>query len=257
MLELAYREFGSGKPLIILHGLFGQSDNWNTLAKRFGENGFHVFTKDQRNHGLSPHSEEWTYSAMALDLKNFITQHQLVEPILLGHSMGGKTVMFFEMMYPHISSKTIVVDIAPRAYEPHHDNVLKALNAVDFDKIATRKEAEEIMSLYISDFGTKQFLLKNIYWRSDDDKKMAWRFNLKTITKEYHNIGIQIPNGISTTKTLFIRGELSNYILDDDIDLIKKHFPHYALKTIANSGHWIHAEQPEAFYNCVMQFIAN
>lgn len=257
MLELAYREFGTGKPLIILHGLFGQSDNWNTLAKRFGENGFRVFTIDQRNHGLSPHSEEWTYEAMAHDLKNFITQHQLKSPILLGHSMGGKAVMFFEMMFPSISSQTIVVDIAPKEYFPHHDEVLKALNAVDFDKIASRKEAEEVMNQYISDFGTKQFLLKNIYWRSDDDKKMAWRFNLKTITKEYHNIGVEIPHGISTTQTLFIRGEKSNYIVDSDLDLIATHFPNYTLKTIANSVHWVHAEQPDAFYNCVMKFIAN
>lgn len=256
MLELAYREYGQGQPLIILHGLFGQSDNWNTLAKQFGENGFHVFVIDQRNHGLSPHSNEWTYEAMANDLKHFIDTHNIQKPILLGHSMGGKTVMFFEMMFHHISNKAVIVDMAPRLYTPHHDEVLEALNAVDFDKITTRKEAEEILSKYISDFGTKQFLLKNIYWKSDDDKKMAWRFNLKAITENYYNVGVAIPNEVSTTKTLFIRGEKSNYIQEDDLVLIKTQFPSYALKTIANSGHWIHAEQPAAFYNCVMEFLS-
>ena len=215
-MELAYREFGAGRPLIILHGLFGQSDNWNTLAKRFAEKGFHVFTIDQRNHGLSPHSDVWNYQAMAEDLKEFIDHHQLQQVILLGHSMGGKTLMFFELLFPNVAQKLIVADIAPRAYEPHHDAVLMALNAVDFSEINTRKDAEAILGTYISDFGTKQFLLKNIYWREDESKQMDWRFNLKTITKEYNNIGVPVPDFKSDTKTLFIRGEKSNYITDED-----------------------------------------
>ena len=254
-MKLAYREFGTGQPLIILHGLFGQSDNWNSLAKRFAEQGLRVFTIDQRNHGLSPHSDIWTYQTMAEDLKEFIETHQLNKPILLGHSMGGKTVMFFEMLYPGITDKIIVSDIAPKSYEPHHDAVLKALNAVDFTEINTRKDAETILSEYITDFGTKQFLLKNIYWKEDETKQMAWRFNLKTITKEYDNVGVSVPNGSSDVTTLFVRGEKSDYVLDSDLPEIKKHFPNYSLETIANSGHWVHAEQPEAFFNCVMRFV--
>lgn len=254
-MKLAYREFGAGQPLVILHGLFGQSDNWNTLAKRFAEKGFHVFTIDQRNHGLSPHNEVWNYQAMAEDLKEFIETHQLQNPILLGHSMGGKTVMFFELLFPGIANKIIVADIATKAYEPHHDAVLKALNAVDFSEINTRKDAETILGQYISDFGTKQFLLKNIYWREDESKQMAWRFNLPVICKEYNNVGVEVPVGSSTVKALFVRGEKSNYVLDSDLIDIEKHFPNYTLKTVANSGHWVHAEQPEAFFNCVMEFI--
>ncbi len=254
-MELAYREFGQGQPLIILHGLFGQSDNWNTLAKRFADKGFRVFTIDQRNHGLSPHSSVWNYQVMAEDLKEFIETQQLVKPIILGHSMGGKTVMFFELLFPHISKQLIIVDIAPKAYEPHHDAVLKALNAVDFNAIVTRKQAEAVLNEYITDFGTKQFLLKNIYWKEEDSKLMAWRFDLDTISKEYNNIGVEIPIGTSDTESLFIRGEKSNYILDSDVDLIKQHFINYQLKTIANSGHWVHAEQPDDFLKCVMEFI--
>lgn len=255
-MKLAYREFGSGQPLIILHGLFGQSDNWNTLAKNFAEKGFHVFTIDQRNHGLSPHSNDWSYELMAQDLKEFIDTHQLQQVILLGHSMGGKTVMFFEQLFPNVAQKLIIADIAPRAYEPHHDAVLKALNAVDFLDINTRKEAEAILGEYITDFGTKQFLLKNIYWREDETKQMEWRFNLKTITKEYNNIGVGVPDFKSNTPTLFIRGEKSNYISNEDEQDIANRFVNYQLKTITNSGHWVHAEQPIAFLNCVMEFIA-
>lgn len=255
-MKLAYREFGSGQPLIILHGLFGQSDNWNTLAKRFAENGFHVFTIDQRNHGLSPHSPVWNYEVMAGDLKEFIEEHQLTNPILLGHSMGGKTVLFFEFLFPKVAQKLIVADISPRAYPPHHDAVLKALNAVDFSDITTRKDAEAILSQYISDFGTKQFLLKNIYWREDETKQMAWRFDLDTITKEYDNIGVAVPAFKSDTATLFLRGDRSDYITDSDERDIASRFSNYKLQTIQNSGHWVHAEQREAFFNSVMDFIA-
>lgn len=254
-MKLAYREFGSGQPLIILHGLFGQSDNWNTLAKRFAESGFRVFTVDQRNHGLSPHSDIWSYQAMAEDLKEFIEEHQLLNPILLGHSMGGKTVMFFEMLFPGIANKIVVADIAPKVYEPHHDLVLKALNAVDFTEINTRKDAENIMNEYISDFGTKQFLLKNIYWKEDESKQMAWRFNLPVICKEYNIVSVNIPDGISRVDTLFVRGEKSNYVLDSDLPNIEKHFPNYKLTTIPNAGHWVHAEKPEEFFNSVLEFI--
>lgn len=254
-MQLAYREFGQGQPLIILHGLFGQSDNWNTLARRFGENGFHVFTLDQRNHGLSPHSETWSYEAMADDLKEFIDDHQLEKPVLLGHSMGGKTVMFFVMKYPDVADKLIVADISPEAYGAHHDDVLAALNSVDFSQIKTRKEAEAALSRYISDFGTKQFLLKNIYWKDSDNNIMDWRFNLPVITRDYDNIGIAVPEKSSDVKTLFMRGERSNYITDKDLPAIKERFPDSELITIKEAGHWIHAEKPDDFFAEVMKFI--
>lgn len=255
-MKLAYREFGEGQPLIILHGLFGQSDNWNSLAKRFADKGFRVFAIDQRNHGLSPHDEVWNYKAMAEDLNEFIQTHQLQNVILLGHSMGGKTVMFFEYLFPSTAQKLIIADIAPRAYKPHHDDVLKALNAVDFTDINTRKDAEAILNQYISDFGTKQFLLKNIYWKEDESKQMDWRFNLKTITNEYNNVGVSVPDFTTTTKTLFIRGQKSDYITESDEYDISQRFLNHQLKTISNSGHWVHAEQPEAFFNCVIDFIS-
>ncbi len=254
-MQLAFREYGSGQPLLILHGLFGQSDNWNTLAKRFSENGFHVFTLDLRNHGLSPHSDEWDYILMAEDLKEFIQEHKLQNPIILGHSMGGKVGMFFELKNPGIAKKLIVADIAPRAYEPHHDVVLTALNAVDFSVIKTRKEAEAIMNEHISDFGTKQFLLKNIYWKDSETGLMDWRFNLKVIDREYQNIGVEVPNLSSNIETLFIKGEKSNYICESDLTDIKNRFPNYKLATIADAGHWIHAEKPHEFFEEVMDFI--
>lgn len=254
-MKLAYRKYGEGQPLLILHGLFGQSDNWNTLAKRFGENGFEVYTIDQRNHGLSPHSPEWNYDVMASDVREFIDEHKLEHPVLLGHSMGGKTAMTFALNYDGILDKLIVSDIAPIAYPAHHNEVIKALQSVNFDVVKTRKEAEEVLSHYIKDFGTKQFLLKNIYWEDSSSERMNWRFNLPVIADRYSDIMTEVVDKTSRVNSLFVKGEKSNYISDEDNHAIASRFPNYKVVTIPNSGHWIHAEQPALFYDEVMKFI--
>lgn len=254
-MKLAYRAYGEGQALIILHGLFGQSDNWNTLAKNFSEKGFRVYTIDQRNHGLSAHAEEWDYQSMAKDLKEFIDENHIVNPILLGHSMGGKTVLFFQALFPKIAAKLIVVDIALRSYEPHHQAVLSALNAVDFNTVQTRKEAELILSQHIPDEGTKQFLLKNIYRRDTEGPLLGWRFNLKVIGDQYDNIGVAVPFYEDPTPTLVIKGEKSNYVNSFDVEAYKKQFSQLLVCTIKGSAHWIHAEKPKEFFDTVCEFI--
>ncbi len=254
-MKLAFREYGAGRPLVILHGLFGQSDNWNTLAKNFAEQGLRVFAIDQRNHGLSPHSDTWNYSVMAEDLRDFINDQQLKEPIILGHSMGAKTAMFFELKYTGISGKLIIADMAPRATARHHDEVLNALNAVDFSKIENRKEAETVLSRDIADFGTRQFLLKNIYWKEEGDKQMDWRFNLKVITEKYESILEEVPDRQSPVQTLVLKGEKSGYITEKDYKDFEKRFPNLKIETIAGAGHWIHAEKPKEFFEAVMRFV--
>ena len=253
-MKLFYRKSGQGQPLIILHGLFGQSDNWNSLAKQFAESGFEVYSVDQRNHGLSPHSDVWNYQVMCEDVLELINDNQLQNVILLGHSMGGKTAMQFAMEHSQFLDKLIVVDIAPKYYPMHHQQVLEGLQAVDFSRIKTRKEAEEILSIFISDFGTKQFLLKNLYWKTETE--LAWRFNLKVIVEQIENAGEALINNTScTVPALFIRGEKSNYILDEDLNSIQDIFPHFELATIKEAGHWVHAEKPTAFFDCVIKFI--
>lgn len=253
-MKLFYRKFGQGQPLIILHGLFGQCDNWNTLAKQFSENGLEVFIVDLRNHGLSPHSEVWNYQVMSEDILELINDNELQNVILMGHSMGGKVAMQFAVDHPQVLNKLIVVDISPKYYPMHHQHVLDALQAVDFNVVKNRKEAEEILSKYISDFGTKQFLLKNIYWKTETE--LAWRFNLKVIVEQIENVGeALISDTVCSIPTLFIRGEKSNYILDEDRNSIQDIFPHYTLETIKDAGHWVHAEKPKEFFDCVMKFI--
>ncbi len=263
-MKLFYRKFGKGQPLIILHGLFGQSDNWNTLAKRFAESGFEVYTVDQRNHGLSPHSAIWNYQAMSDDILELINDNGLHHIVLLGHSMGGKVAMMFALQHPELLDKLIVADIGPKYYPPHNQDVLTALNSVDFNVIKTRKEAEAVLEKNIADFGTRQFLLKNIYWKEtpgvshEKEDKLDWRFNLETISEQIENVGEAAPDGSTcNVPALFIRGGASNYILDSDINLIHDIFPNSILETIPGAGHWVHAEKPKEFFECVIKFIGS
>lgn len=253
-MKLAYKKAGEGQPLIILHGLFGSADNWQTLGKKFSED-FEVYLVDQRNHGRSAHDKEWNYDVMAEDVQELIMDHHLENVILLGHSMGGKTVMQAARNHPEKLDKLIVADIAPKDYHSNQDEVAAALLSVDLRKIKSRKEAEEALSLKIKDNPTKQFLLKNLYWKTDEE--LAWRFNLEVVAKNLDIIAgtFHLEDKVSDLPVLFMRGERSDYIRDKDMDLIKRLFPNSQLATIPNAGHWLHADQPELFYNAVLKFI--
>lgn len=253
-MQLNFKKVGEGEPLIILHGLFGSLDNWMTLAKKLGEN-FEVFIIDARNHGQSPHSSEFNYDVMADDLYAFLMQHNIVNPIVLGHSMGGKTAMQFAVNYPNKLAKLIVVDIAPKAYPVHHRIILDGMLSLNFEVIKTRKEADKQLSKYIDDFSVRQFLLKNLYWI--EKGKLAWRFNLPVINQNIEIIGQGLENINPFEKpTLFIRGEKSNYITLNDFESIKKIFPNSEIKTL-ESGHWVHAEKPKEFLQMLVSFLVD
>ena len=266
-MKLFFRKTGEGKPLIILHGLFGMSDNWMTLSKQFAENGFACYAVDQRNHGRSPHSDEFSFKSMADDLLELMTEEQLISANIIGHSMGGKTAMYFASMHPEKTEKLVVSDIAPKKYEPHHNHELNAIQSVDLNTIHSRKEAEVLLRTSLHVESTVQFLLKNLYWKvdanegpvnsaDDSEEKLAWRFNLDAIAKHPNAVGEALPANFHFDKpTLFLRGEKSGYISDLDIPGIKKHFPKAEIKTISNSGHWIHADNPKEFMEVTLHFL--
>jgi len=243
---------GSGKPFLILHGFLGMSDNWKTLGNKFAED-YEVHLIDQRNHGRSFHSNEFSYSLMVSDLKNYIDHYQLENCILLGHSMGGKTAMQFALNFPEIINKLIVADIAPKTYPAHHQYILKALSEVDFTKQKSRKEVEAILSNYIPESGVIQFLMKNIYRKEKNE--LAYRFNLSVLSEKYNEVVTTFQSSNTFNKpTLFIKGAKSNYITTDDEVLIKQNFTDIHIETISEAGHWLHAEKPLEFYNKIMQF---
>ena len=251
-MKLNFKKLGEGKPLLILHGLFGSSDNWGSLGKRFSEKNT-VYLIDLRNHGRSPHSNEMTYSDMANDLLELIKDEKIISPTILGHSMGGKVALMFAKNYPEYLDKLIIADIGLKAYPMHHEEILKGLNSVDLEKTTSRSHAQELIKKHISSLGIQQFLLKNLYWI--EKGKLAWRMNLKQIEINIDEILKEINIGNSELNTLFLRGELSNYILEGDFQNIQTAFPNGEIKTIKNVGHWLHAENPSEFYNLVNEFI--
>ena len=245
---------GSGKPLLILHGFLGMSDNWKTLGVQFVSEGFEVHLLDLRNHGRSFHSEEFSYELMVQDIVQYCEEHHLEKINVIGHSMGGKTAMLLAARYPELVNKLIVADIGPKYYAPHHQDILAGLNAVNFSQQPSRNEVEEIVSRYIPDIGTRQFLLKSLYWQ--EPGQLAFRFNLSVFNSKITEIGMPLPADLVFEKpTLFIRGGNSNYILDEDIEAIKVQFPKASIETIPNAGHWLHAENPALFYQLSLSYL--
>lgn len=252
-MKLNFKKIGEGKPLLILHGLFGSSDNWRSLGKKFSKNNS-VYLIDLRNHGRSPHSNQMAYSDMANDLLGLIKDEKIISPTILGHSMGGKVALMFAKNYPEYLDKLIVADIGLKAYPMHHEEILRGLNSINLKLTKSRSHAQEVIKKHISSLGIQQFLLKNLYWI--EKGKLAWRMNLKQIENNIEEILKEINIENSNLKTLFLRGELSNYILEEDFQNIKAAFPNGEIKTIKNVGHWLHAENPNEFYKLVDEFIS-
>ena len=249
---LHYKELGEGKPLVILHGLFGTSDNWQTHAKKLGEY-YRVILVDQRNHGHSPWSEDFTYEHLADDLERLIVHLGIDQFTLIGHSMGGKTAMYYSQKYPTRLEKMVIVDIGIKQYPMHHNEIIKGIKSLDLTTISSRSAAEQAMIPFVDSYGVRQFLLKNLYWV--EKGKLAWRMNVDVLEREMEEILAPIPNIEVWTPTLFLRGAMSNYILDEDWDEIEEIFPDATLETIENAGHWVHSEQPDEFIEKVLGFI--
>lgn len=251
-MKLEHKISGEGKPLIILHGLFGSLDNWQTHARKLSEY-FKVILVDQRNHGHSPWSDELSYELMATDLAELMDDLGIEKAYLLGHSMGGKTVMQFTEKYPERVEKLIVADIGFKQYPLHHQQIIAGMDAISATERNSRSAAEQLLSEYVQDAGTRQFIMKNLYWV--DKTQLGWRFNLEVLKREMRNILGEISLTECWIPTLFIRGGKSNYIVDNDISDIEEKYPDMQMVTIENAGHWVHAEAPEVFMNAVLEFL--
>lgn len=252
-MELHYERYGQGHPLIILHGLFGSLENWRTLSKVFAQS-FTVFALDQRNHGRSPHSDDFNYQTMGEDVHEFMERHDLASAYVLGHSMGGKVAMQFVLTYPDLVNRLIVVDIAPKVYPPGHDDVFAGLYALNLATLHSRQEAETALAPHLPDLALRQFLLKNL--AREDSGAFTWRINLDGIYHNYHEmLKMFTANSQFPKPTLFIRGANSGYIRNIDLVTIRDIFPAAQLTTIPNSGHWVHAEAPREFAQAVLNFL--
>jgi len=256
-MKLFYRKSGDGKPLIILHGILGMSDNWMTLSKQFAEAGFLVYAVDARNHGRSPWADEFNYGVMAEDILELIVGDNLKQASVIGHSMGGKTAMFLACQHPEKISKLIVADKSPKEYPIENKSVIEALESIDISSIKSRKEVESNLRESLNE-ATVQFLLKNLYWvtGASGEQQLAWRFNSEVIKRNVLKMGEALPNNFHFNgPTLFLKGERSPYVTDGDTELIKNHFPNAIIETVPKAGHWIHSENPTYFMEAALRFL--
>lgn len=254
-MKLFCRQFGSGPPLVILHGLFGISDNWVSIARTLGEQ-YTVYVPDLRNHGHSPHSTVFDFAVLEDDLLELTEEYSLENLVLMGHSLGGKTAMYFALHHPQSIKKLIIVDISLRKapVNTEHQALIDAMLGVDFTRVSARSDVNRQLERTIHSLRLRQFLLKNVYWR--DDKTLDWRLNLHAINENLLNIfeGVDV-NGLYTGPALFIRGGRSDYIRDEDLGELKNKFPGALVKTIPEAGHWVHADAPGEFLEAVRVFL--
>ncbi|MGB0837998.1 MAG: alpha/beta fold hydrolase [Flavobacteriaceae bacterium] len=248
------RVLGQGSEhLIILHGYFGMGDNWKTLGMQFAKF-YTVHLIDQRNHGRSFHSEEFDYELMCDDLKHYMDENQIQNAVILGHSMGGKTAMSFAVEHPERVKSLIVADIGPQNYPPHHELILQALNSVDFIKVGSRQEIEEVLKKNITEAGVRQFLMKSVY--RVDKTSFGFRFNLSALTEHNNEVGAPLPSFTEYLgPALFLKGGDSGYLSLSDTALIEAHFPNFEMVEIPNAGHWLHAENPQDFLKACFLFL--
>lgn len=263
-MELFYRKFGHAKPLIILHGLYGSSDNWITIAKQF-ESNYQVIIPDQRNHGQSPNSNEHTYRHMVADLLELTHNLKLEGFYLMGHSMGGRVAMLFQSLYPSKVEKMVVVDVAPWSYSPEdkwfrsayaeHMRIIEALKALRPEEIASRIEADKVLQQNNLDQRLRNFLLKNLKRKPVG---FEWSINLTALENnlEHLLLGVEVDkNSASGADVLFIRGENSNYIPAYQADRLKEVYSKCQVVSIPDAGHWVHAEKPQMFISAVKSFL--
>ncbi len=254
-MTLFHRAYGSGPPLLILHGLLGSGGNWHTLSRTVFGQAFHVFALDLRNHGRSPHSDVFDYPTMAADVVAFMDRQGLARAHVLGHSMGGKTAMYLATLHPERVDRLVVVDMAPKAYPARHGPILEALQAVRPADYPDRAAIDAALARYLPSVPIRQFLLKNLTL-DPETKTYRWQMNLDAIVRHYERLNEALPaTAVFEGPALFVRGERSDYILDGDEALITQHFPQARLVTIPGAGHWVHADAPEAFAGAVMEFL--
>ena len=253
VVQLFAKVYGEGRPLLILHGLFGMGDNWTTHAKVIADHGWQVHAIDQRNHGRSPHHSEHGYDEMAADLEAYIQSNGLERVVLLGHSMGGKTVMNFAVRRPAQVDAVIVVDIAPKGYPVHHQEYIDAMRSVDFTVQRSRREVQDLLQARLNSPGIIQFFMKSLHWVNKE--QLDWRYNLDALETHLPKVGEALEHGYYDGPTLFVAGGKSGYVLPEDHDEILNLFPQAEFETIEDAGHWVHAEAREAFSVCVLEFL--
>jgi pimeloyl-ACP methyl ester carboxylesterase len=252
-LTLNYRSWGNGPPLVILHGLFGSAINWERIGKALSQR-WSVFVLDLRNHGDSPHSTDFGYEVLIEDLRRFLEVRGIKTTNLLGHSLGGKIAMAFAHRYPARVDALIIVDIAPKPYPSGHRRMLQALIEFDLNPVDSLQDAVERLKPVIPSLAIRHFLVKNLVRGKDGG--YGWKINLSAIHRHYGELskGPRLTHRFQKP-TLFVRGEASEFIIDEDAERIGRFFPNFKIVTIAQAGHWLHVDAPEETSQVIIDFL--
>jgi pimeloyl-ACP methyl ester carboxylesterase len=254
-MKLFYRQFGVGEPVIILHGVYGMSDNWVTLGRRLGDH-FSVFIPDQRNHGQSPHSPAHNYYALVDDILEFMDEKDIKDPSIMGHSMGGKVAMGLALEASSRIRKLIIIDVSPRGYpiRKEHLDILHTMRSVDLSHFYSRREVETELNKFLLSERIRYFVLKNLH--RDHAGRLSWRINLDAMEENLERISGSLPmKGNYTGPVLLIRGGDSDYVTDDDKPLVSSYFPTHRMVTLPGASHWVHADRPDELFVELMAFL--
>jgi esterase len=262
-MKLFFRKYGIGPPLFILHGLYGSSDNWVTIARRLSES-FTVFLPDQRNHGQSPHSDKHDYDSMSEDLFELTEELKIKKFFLAGHSMGGKVAVNFAMKWPEKINSLVIIDISPfrssdpeRKYYREHKQILESLLSTDLSLVGSRADVEAILSKSIESGKTRDFVLKNL--QRTGERTFVWKMNVKSLYENIEKIvdGLPCPGideePVTGFPVTFIKGEDSEYLPYSEFVAVQKLFPVAEMITVKNAGHWVHAERPDAIIDILLK----
>jgi pimeloyl-ACP methyl ester carboxylesterase len=252
-VPLYHKIIGEGEPLIIIHGLFGMSDNWASFARRVAEERM-VILVDARDHGRSPHTDEINYELIAEDLAKVMEDNWIHHADVLGHSMGGKAAMKLASLHSSMVSRLIIVDIGPGENPDRHTDIFNAMESVDLVNGHSRKEIEDHLLQDIHSISTVRFLMKNLA-RNKGFNGFRWKMNLPLLRKHFPDILASIELDHIDIPTLFVRGEDSDYIDPIQESIIEAHFNHYEIVDIPEAGHWVHADQPDALYDTLYDFL--
>ena len=253
-MKLFYRKFGEGDPIIILHGLLGLSDQWIPIAKKIATHNYAVYIPDQRDHGQSGHSDEFNYSVLCSDLLEFIEAHEIINPIIIGHSMGGKIAMHVALNNLTPIKKLIIIDIGIKKYLPSDFSILEKLTGFDLSSFTKRADIEQSISLFINKLPLKKWILKNI--RLNDNKTFEWKFNLPLIRQNAQLIFEEIHYLRKYNHPVyFFHGEYSNHLTKEDFPEIKKIFPLASFITVKNASHWLHVDNEEDLLQSLLKIL--
>lgn len=240
----------NAQTILFLHGLFGDLNNLGVIARAFADN-YSILRVDLRNHGQSFHTNEMNYALIAQDLNHLLDELNIRNAIVVGHSMGGKSAMALAHLAPEKVEKLVVIDIAPVAYtQNRHNAIFAGLFAVKQARPATRQQAKAVIATEIIDEGVQQFMLKSF----DAERSDCFKFNLSALYKNYANLMDWQPVKLDMP-TLFIKGELSDYLQEKDTETVLAQCPNAKLFVVANADHWVHAEKPDAVIRAIQKFI--